>query len=494
LLPVTRGWAAPGVSRATYEENTESPTLASEQVEPATEPGDEPSDEGSFDEPKTDETTSPSDDTSTNPSTTPSADDSSSSTPSSANATDDSSDDAGDVRSEETTEAQPEHSATEHPGGDVSEPANTEPNANEDDATHPGAGDSGDSGDSADNDDSSKPELIQERYSNRAIKIEREVKQDANGNYVNHGVWKMWDQRGNVIAEGQYQDGERDGTWNRWYRTSEVELLRKMPYQEYTGPFISQATFTEGKLDGKWTIYDAKQHKISEWSFADGHRDGKSIWFYSNGQKMREIDYRDGEIDGQYLEWSPDAKLLVRDVYQGGRRLAKKIAEHNASQRRSEGVFLFAKDVVKTSDDWWNCEPATYEKTGKDEKHGPWTSWYETGQKQMQGEYRNDSPVGKFTWWHVNGQKALEGTYVNGKQHGRWVWWHQNGQKSIQGEYVMGNPTGHWSWWGEDGKVSQAANLSHTEGKVVELPSTKEKDAGSTSRAPARQPRGNFVR
>ena len=317
---------------------------------------------------------------------------------------------------------------------------------------------------------SGEPELIQERYPNRAIRIEREVTQDANGNYVNHGAWKMWDQRGNVIAEGQYLDGERDGTWNRWYRSGEADLLTRMPYQQFQGPFISQATFQYGKLDGKWTIYDSKQRKITEWEFTGGKRHGKSVWWYGNGQKMREVTYRDGEIDGEYLEWNQDAKPLVKETYQGGRRLATKVAYHSNQQKKSEGSYLFAKEIEKSGDDWSECKLATYEKQGKDEKHGAWVSWYPTGQKQMDGAYRNDAQVGKFTWWHPNGQKALEGLYDMGKQHGKWVWWHPNGQKAIQGEYVRGNPTGHWSWWNENGKVAQAADMSHTEGMVVDMP------------------------
>ena len=42
-------------------------------------------------------------------------------------------------------------------------------------------------------DDGAEIEVIRERYPNRSVKIEREVTQDAEGNYVNHGSWKMWD-------------------------------------------------------------------------------------------------------------------------------------------------------------------------------------------------------------------------------------------------------------------------------------------------------------
>jgi antitoxin component YwqK of YwqJK toxin-antitoxin module len=136
--------------------------------------------------------------------------------------------------------------------------------------------------------------------------------------------------------------------------------------------------------------------------------------------------------------------------------------------KKSEGTYLFPKEVEQTADDWWNCKLATVTKTGGEEKHGPWMSWYSNGQAQLEGAYEHDVQVGRFTWWHPNGQKAQEGRYDHGKQDGNWTWWFPSGQKSIRGEYAKGNPTGKWTWWKEDGRVVQAADLSHTEGVVVE--------------------------
>lgn len=317
-----------------------------------------------------------------------------------------------------------------------------------------------------------EPELIQERYPNRAIKLEREVAQDAQGNYVNHGLWKMFDERGNLVAEGQYRNGERTGIWNRWYyRSNEAEILSKTPYQYFNAPFVSQASFENGKLHGKWTIYDSKQRKISEWEFAHGNRHGRSQWWYADGRMLRDMVYRDGEIDGELLEWGPDSRLLTKDAYEKGRKLAAKIEYYKGTQNKKlAGTYLYGRSTVETPDDWWNAKLAVYAKQDKGEKHGPWVSWYSTGQKQLEGEYRNDVQVGRFTWWYPNGQKAIEGSYDNGKQYGEWSWWHSNGQKSTQGEYADGNPIGRWLWWNEDGKVSESAELSHGVERVVELP------------------------
>jgi len=318
-----------------------------------------------------------------------------------------------------------------------------------------------------------KTELIKERFPNGKIRIERQVTQDPQGNYINDGSWKMWDERGNLIAQGQYKAGDRTGTWVRWYRSvSDAKILAQAPYKQFPGPFISQATFKNDKLNGLWTIYDGKMRKISQWAFADGRRQGPSIWWYANGKKMREARFKDGDMDGAYHEWAPDGSLTVQETYQGGRKLALKTSHHKGGKKKSEGMYLFAKDIEHSPDDWWNCTLVTTVKSGKDEKHGTWTSWFATGQKQLEGKYEHDMQVGEFTWWHSNGQKALQGSFEKGKQDGTWTWWHSNGQKSIEGQYVAGNPTGRWTWWKDDGRVVQSADLSISEGVVIETPRT----------------------
>lgn len=338
-------------------------------------------------------------------------------------------------------------------------------------------------------------EIIRERYPNGNIRVEREVTQDADGNYINHGSWKMFDESGTTIAEGHFVNGQRDGTWNHWYHGNEAELFGKLPYQQFTAPFVSQASFANGKLNGRWGMYDSSQRKMSEWHFADGYREGRSIWYYVNGRTMREIDYHNGEIDGEHKEWTAEGQQTLHDVYRQGAKIAAKIEYFGNKQKKSEGTYLHARLIVQTPDDWWTPKVAGYARQGKDQKHGPWTSWYENGQKKMQGEYRNGLQIGKLQWWYENGQIALQGSYEDGKQVGKWTWWHQNGQKSTQGEYVDGNPTGSWRWWDTNGRVHETADLTHGDTKVVDVPALVPRKAEALTPHPAQsKARGNIKR
>jgi antitoxin component YwqK of YwqJK toxin-antitoxin module len=322
-------------------------------------------------------------------------------------------------------------------------------------------------------------ELIKERYPDGSVRVEREVSQDEEGNYHNHGFWKTWDNKGNLLAQGEFSSGSRTGTWVRWYRNpADVPLFGKLPFSKFNGPYISQAMFNNDQLDGFWTIYDGKKAKISQIEYKGGKRNGTTTFWHANGTKMREAQYRDGELHGQVLEWNPDGTLTVKDTYQNGHRLAPKVvAKYQDGNKKSEGMFLFAKEIEQSPDDWWNCRMQTTTKQGRDERHGPWTTWYSNGQVQLEGNFEHDLQHGQFTWWHQNGQKVLEGRFDKGKQNGIWTWWFPTGQKSIRGEYAHGNPTGRWTWWKEDGKVAQSADLSNSDnGVVIDAPSNGDLD------------------
>ena len=92
--------------------------------------------------------------------------------------------------------------------------------------------------DATDSDDA-ETEVINQRYPNGSLKIEREVTQDVQGNYLNHGLWKMWDPNGNIISQGEHWYGSRTGTWIRWYRNpAEAGLLSKAPISSIPDPMF----------------------------------------------------------------------------------------------------------------------------------------------------------------------------------------------------------------------------------------------------------------
>ena len=310
--------------------------------------------------------------------------------------------------------------------------------------------------------DQTPVEVVKERYPSGVVRLEREVTQDASGNYVAHGLWRQFDETGRLVAEGRYLQSKKEGIWRRLYAGDEAELLATSPYNSFTPPFVSQATFTSGKLQGKWIITDAKERKVHEIEFEAGERHGNSTWFFPSGQAMLQAKYDHGRASGEVIQYGPDSSVVARETYEDGRKLAPKIDYYDAQQqqKKSEALYLHAALTVKAPDNWDMCKLATFEGRGQDEKHGPFTAWHKNGQLARQGEFKYDQPVGKFLYWYPNGQKQMEGEYIDGRQEGQWTWWHENGLKSISGQYENATPIGLWQWWQASGKLSQKADLS----------------------------------
>ena len=67
------------------------------------------------------------------------------------------------------------------------------------------------------NEDAEAVETVRERYADSATKISRQVIQDADQNYVNHGMWTSWNQRGEKLSQGEFRLDKRHGRWARFY-------------------------------------------------------------------------------------------------------------------------------------------------------------------------------------------------------------------------------------------------------------------------------------
>ena len=76
-------------------------------------------------------------------------------------------------------------------------------------------------------------ELVRERYLDGKVRIERQVTLNNDGNYVNHGAWKMYSPSGDVVAEGQYNFGERNGMWTRWNGRKDSPDAERVPVQGF---------------------------------------------------------------------------------------------------------------------------------------------------------------------------------------------------------------------------------------------------------------------
>lgn len=327
-------------------------------------------------------------------------------------------------------------------------------------------------------------EVIRQRYPDGKIQIVREVAQDGEGNYFNHGRWQLFNRQGEVLAEGNFQEGLMHGYWSRWHPKSGSAVFSTPPYNQFPGPYFSTATFDRGQLDGLWTLFDRQRRKIFEIPYRDGKRNGTATWWFPNGLPMRQVTYADNLIDGSLKEWTPENRLVRHDEFIAGRRIVRETSLYVAKQaKETENFFLDSRLELGGEDDWWAAQPASYFPSGDRTQHGPALAWHASGQLKMKGQYRNGKRTGAFTWWHPNGQKQLEGTYRDGLKSGTWTWWHENGLRAVQGQHRDDQPVGVWTWWDDTGRVESETNYDDLDDaeSVVDLNAATPADEESES-------------
>jgi antitoxin component YwqK of YwqJK toxin-antitoxin module len=305
-------------------------------------------------------------------------------------------------------------------------------------------------------------EVATDRYPDGKIKIQRHVAQDAQRNYVNHGPWTLFDLEGNAIATGTYKLGKRDGIWSR-LQPKTSKHFEGPTFKGFKQPFVWEAHFADDVLHGRWTMLDAEARLIRTWEFEQGRLHGKAIDWHPNGKKRRELTYNQGVPHGELREWDDNGKLVMYGTYQDGRAHRAFVERYPTGEKKLEGWYLGAKEMVRVAFNWWDgtIRIDLAEAEGKEVRHGQWTAWHANGGKQYEGQYEHDRAVGLHTWWFESGQKRITGHFVGGKETGRWTWWHESGFKNLEGQYLDGKKDGRWSAWHANGQKHQTGSYTN---------------------------------
>ena len=306
-------------------------------------------------------------------------------------------------------------------------------------------------------------ETIRTRYPDGKVQILKNIIQDEMGNYYNHGAWRLFNQKGQILAEGQFNKGLMEGQWQRWHPANSDGLFSDEPFRQFQGPYLSSATFDRGEMDGIWIMYDKELRKILEIPYRQGKRHGTAIWWYPTATKMRQANFEEGKLDGSLKEWDRKNNIIRNDEYISGKRVIRNTSFYRPKQKEAEIFFLDMPMELDGDDNWWDAQPANFITRGEAIQHGPVSAWHDNGQIKMKGQYLNNEREGRFTWWHSNGQRSLTGEYAQGDKTGAWIWWHPNGMKQIEGNYQNDIESGTWNWWDDSGHVVTTENMTPAE-------------------------------
>ena len=203
---------------------------------------------------------------------------------------------------------------------------------------------------------------------------------------------------------------------NLAYLKKDMSLLNgKINYSFYSGLFIKEGLFVNGKREGFHRIkynYSSKKGYYSEYKWDRTKR----VYTVRNRAEGEFIDNKyNGEWTFYHYYGKVHAKLKQEGNYVNGKEEGLLRRWQENGQLESEVNFINNKI------------------------DGILRLWHENGQLEEEGNYVNDKLEGLRRIWHENGQLAQEGNYINDEAEGLFRLWHENGQLKQEGNYVNGN-------------------------------------------------------
>ncbi|MFA8451357.1 MAG: toxin-antitoxin system YwqK family antitoxin [Bacteroidales bacterium] len=200
----------------------------------------------------------------------------------------------------------------------------------------------------------------------------------------------------NVVDE----QGKRQGVWKSY--TPEGKL-------KFTGQFKDDQPY------GTFTYYYPTGEKKAVTSFEEKGMANTQV-FHKNGQLMAKGAYKNKKRDGKWLFYSDyDGKLVSEENYSNGIRNGNMINYFPESGKIAEQVNF--------KNDW---------------EDGPYKQFYENGNLQVKGTYKQGKLVGEVFYYFSSGNTKVKGQYKNGVKEGYWSFYNEKGVLTKNEKYKNG--------------------------------------------------------
>lgn len=118
-----------------------------------------------------------------------------------------------------------------------------------------------------------------------------------------HGLYKSFDEDGNVIEMANYKNGMLHGDRNFYFKNGNLELSEHYEENVITGPYVS--------------YYINGQVELS-FDYDNGVVNGLLTKYYENGTVMEEVNMKDNEENGPFKEYYESGQLKWEGQYLNG--------------------------------------------------------------------------------------------------------------------------------------------------------------------------------
>jgi antitoxin component YwqK of YwqJK toxin-antitoxin module len=208
--------------------------------------------------------------------------------------------------------------------------------------------------------------------------------------------------------------------------------------QELTDSHINKAD-AQGRKQGLWRIYDDGGNLKYTGEYVDGNPVDTFTYYYPTGKPKAVLIYSDSGKVAYAKNYFPGGRLMAKGKYMNQKKDSTWIyfSEHDGSLSAEENYKNGMKEgVFRTYYPEGNvAEEITYL---QDVKDGAWTQYFTDGKVKLKANYIRNKLEGQYTVYHFNGMIEISGTFKNSEKNGTWVYMKETGEMEKREDYTEG--------------------------------------------------------
>lgn len=252
-----------------------------------------------------------------------------------------------------------------------------------------------------------------------------------------------------------------------------------------TGVLALEANYSKGFLTGNYTTYWPNGKVDTENQMADNEKNGQFKSYNEAGVLIKQGNYKKGFLQGLVRGWYDDGKPKVeanylngklsgitKRYYPDGKNLQEKL-EYLQEGKRWRGTQYWENGKLKAEIDLVQGEPINTQKmydaqgtlrliSNYDLLHrlsGEQRTFDSTGKLQVTAFYQFGQKNGLTTTYYPSGKKTDQTNFKANRCIEQYMAWHENGSLKTQGGFNQyGNKHGKWEHFSELGALSRTEN------------------------------------
>ncbi len=254
------------------------------------------------------------------------------------------------------------------------------------------------------------------------------------------GLWKYYDEYGNLSKTEKYVDGQVSDTLFTYYANGKIH---------------KHIEFADGMKNGVYMEYSVFGDLIEEGFYINDDLDREWYEYYSDGTTENEYYYLDGELHGIQRTFYINGKVEYIQEYDNGLEILHIYKDTNGVVKDRLGEYHGEVSLKDPSNSYVN-----YTSTFKNgDNNGVMTVYGPNGMILTRGSYENGVRTGPWKWYYTNGKLSEEATYVNGEMDGLNTEYHSNGKLKYTNTFSEGTQQGEFKIYHENGKVKLEGTL-----------------------------------